>query len=257
MNSTAWSTAASVGVMVALGALLRALSRRGKWPRLPEPDPEQADTRSDRLRYYLGNGLAVVVGTLFAAALWAIPPTMEDGVLFRFSAYDGVGRLIGPFFLVLGAGGLALPWIVMRLVAPGPLLHILTRSAMRQVQAPLDLLPLLRWLSGGVVAAAVLLHLAVRSEHTTFDENGVRWRTWPWQSDTVRTWSDVREVRIVASFEAMTGAIRQRPHLSLVFHDGECLRFGKQNDPKPGMVERAAAIAAERTGLDVQRIERE
>lgn len=85
----------------------------------------------------------------------------------------------------------------------------------------------------------------------------MRWRTWPWQSETQRTWTDVREVRVVASFEAMTGAIRKKQHLSLVFRDGERFRFGKQNDAPPGMVERAAAIAAERTGLDVQRIERE
>lgn len=157
----------------------------------------------------------------------------------------------------MGAGLLALPSIVTRLVAPGPLLHILRRSAVRQFKAPLDLLPLLRWFGRGVCVCAALLHLALRSEHTTLDEAGVRWRTWPWQSDTRKTWPDVTDIRIVASFEATTGAIRHREHLSLGFRDGERFRFGKQNDPKPGMVEQAAAIAAARTGLEVQRIERE
>lgn len=257
MDSTVWSTTATVAVMLAIGALLRSLSNRGKWPRLPEPDPAQVDTTRDRLRYYLANTLAVLIGVVAGLALWLLPPQTEEGMLFRSSAYDHVGRLIGPMFFGLGAGGLVLPPITMRLVAPGPLLHILTRSAMRQVKAPLDLLPALRWLSSGILVVALLVHLAVRSEHLTFDEVGVRWHTWPWQGERAQRWQDVTDVRLVSTFTAPTGNVVERKHLSVGFQDGSRVHFGRQDDAKSADIERAAKIAAERSGHELQRVERE
>jgi hypothetical protein len=253
-----WTALATTLVMVLLGVGLQALARRGKYPRLPEPDPEQADTAADRRRYYLANGLALGLGVVFGVALWMTPPLAEDGVLWRQSLYDHpAGRALGPLFFALSVGGLAVPKLADRLVAPGPLLHILARSAARQHAAGIDLRKALRWLSLVIGSLALLLHFGLRNEHATFDGNGLRWRSWPWQQEAERTWNEVADIRLVASLEAMTGRIVQRPHLSIEFADGEVLRLGKFNDRHERIWAEAAAIASARSGVAVRRVERE
>lgn len=249
---------ATVACLAALGALLRLLARRGSYPRLPEPDPDLADTRADRRRYHLANALACGVGAVAGAALWATPPLAGEGVLWRQSLYDHpAGRLLGPFFLLLAVGGLAVVPLAERLVAPGPLLHILTRSSARQFAAGIDLRPALRWVSVVIGSLAILLHLGMRNEHTTFVVEGVQWRDWPWQADTTQPWADVADIRLVATFTAMTGKVVERPHLSLVFRDGSGLRLGKSATRSEPFWAEVAALASVRSGVAVRRLEHE
>lgn len=248
----------TMAVLAALGALLSLLVRRGRYPRLPAPDPDLADTRADRRRYHLANGLACGVGAVAGAALWAMPPLAGEGVLWRQSLYDHpAGRLLGPFFLLLAVGGLTVVPLAERLVAPGPLLHILTRSSARQFAAGIDLRPALRWLSVFVGSLAILLHLGMRNEHTTFVAEGVQWRDWPWQGDSTQPWADVADIRLVATFTAMTGKIVERPHLCLEFRYGSVLRLGKSATHSEPFWAEVAALASVRSGVAVRRLEHE
>jgi hypothetical protein len=248
----------TMAVLAALGALLSILVQRGRYPRLPAPDPDLADTRADRRRYHLANGLACGVGAVAGAALWATPPLAGEGVLWRQSLYDHpAGRLLGPFFLLLAVGGLTVVPLVERLVAPGPLLHILTRSSARQFAAGIDLRPALRWLSVFIGSLAILLHLGMRNEHTTFVAEGVQWRDWPWQGDSTQPWADVADIRLVATFTAMTGRIVERPHLCLEFRDGSVLRLGKSATRSEPFWAEVAALASVRSGVAVRRLEHE
>jgi hypothetical protein len=253
-----WTGLATLAVLALVGALLRLLTRRGKYPRLPEPDPDDVDTAHDRRRYYLANALALLVGLVAGAAVWATPPLAETGVLWRSSLYDHpAARLLGPLFVVLAVGGLTVVPLAERLVAPGPLLHIMARSSQRQFAAGVDLRPALRWLSLVLGTLAVAVHAGVRNEHATFTADGVRWRNWPWQADVAFAWQDVSDIKLVRTFEAMTGKIVVRPHLSIDFRNGENLRLGTGDERPQRGWDGVAAIASACSGVVVRTVERE
>lgn len=253
-----WTSLATIAVLALVGAALRFLTLRGKYPRLPEPDPADPDTARDRRRYHLANALAVVIGLAAGAALWATPPLAEDGVLWRSSLYEHpAARLLGPLFVVLAVGGLAVVPLAERLVAPGPLLHIMVRSSRRQFAAGVDLRPALRWLSLVLGTLAILVHAGLRNEHTTFTADGVRWRDWPWQADVAFPWREVADIKIVRTFEALTGKVIERPHLSIDFHNAENLRLGTGDDRPRRAWDEVAAIASARSGVAVRHVERE
>jgi hypothetical protein len=97
----------------------------------------------------------------------------------------------------------------------------------------------------------------IRAEHVTFDAAGVRWRDWPWQEDRVRSWQDVTDVRIVRIHVAPSGRERERPHLGLEFRDGTVLHAGGKFDLPPGHWEAPAALASQKSGVPVRRVDRD
>lgn len=247
------ATGAITGALLAVIFAIIARRAGGKWfPKLAEVDPDDPATRRDQWLYYAANGVAVVVGTAGAALLYfGCAPV---AAAMRFSPFDGFGRLLGPFFVVLGGGGMVLPMLARKMVRPGPLLHILHRANRRYGGA--DMTRALLVVSSLVLAAAILLHVGLRSMHTTIDEQGVRWRDWPWQSEQVREWSEVTDVRIVRTFEAMTGKVVERPHLVLTFEPGVEVVTGKRNTRPPEFWEAPANFASKHAGVAVRHVEK-
>lgn len=241
----------AAGTLLAF-AVIGRMGGTSWFPHLPEPDPDQPPSRSDRVRYYAANLLAILIGT--GAAILLAEGTQLAAVPYRYTPFDGAGRWLGAGFFGLGMGAYVAMMLIDRMVAPGPLLHILWHSG-RRFGAGLDFRPGTRRLGLLVAVAALALHFGIRRSHTTLDEVGVQWRDYPWQQDLSAPWSDLRDVRIVQTFTAMTGRVRQRPHLGLEFQDGTVLHLGR-GDTRPIEVwERAAAFAAQRSGLTVRRVE--
>jgi len=240
---------------VLLTVVFAIIARRAgdKWfPKLAEADPDDPDTRRDLWTYYAANGLAVVVGIAAAALLYFGCGPVDAPM--SFSPFDGVGRLLGPFFVVLGGGGMVLPMLARKMVRPGPLLHILHRSNQRFGGA--DMTRALLVVSSIVVPVAILLHFSLRAMHTTLDEQGVRWCNWPWQSEQEREWSELQDVRIVRTFEAMTGNVVERPHLVLTFEPGVEVVTGKRNSRPPGFWEAPADYAGKQAGIPVRHVDK-
>lgn len=251
-----WSTLATSLALALAGAGFAAAARRGRYPRLDEPDPDCKPTGADRVRYYGANLLALLLGTVPAAVLFLWVPAAEPGVLFRTMVYDHpAARAIGPFFVMLAVGAMVAYPLAARLVRAGPLQHFLWRSSAQFGRA--DPRPATKWMGRIVGPLAVIAHFGMQLEHTTFDAAGVRWRAWPWQEEQSRAWTDVRDVRIVRLWVAASGNPVERPHLGLEFHDGEVLHLGGWNDAPAGTWEAPAAIAAERAGVALRRVERD
>lgn len=249
---------ANFAVLFALSWFLNLLARRGRYPRLPEPDPAQEDSVQDRWRWYFASFLALVLGGLAGALLWALPPKVWSDALWHWSPYDQVApRLLGPFFLVLAFGGLVIVPLAERLVAPGPLLHIMHRAASQAFMDGLDLRPLVRRLGQVAGALAIAAHAGMREAHVTLTAEEVRSRIWPWESETIHAWQDVADIRVVRTFTALSGDVVERPHLVLAFRDGETLRLGRQDDVPRRLWREAAEVAESHTGLKARYLERE
>ncbi|MBL8722997.1 MAG: hypothetical protein JNK49_03080 [Planctomycetes bacterium] len=260
MNATesGWVAGATVGVLALLGTGLRALASRGRYPRLPEADPERPDARGDRLRYHLANGLALALGVVAGGLVFLVPPVAAPDCLWRASLFDLVAaRLLAPLFVALSAGGLLAPWLADRWVDPKALVHILRRSSRFHWMGDLDPRPALRWIAGPLLLLALVLHFGLRMEHTTMDQNGIRWRDWPWQSERARPWTEVVDVRIVRTFVATSGDVVERPHLGIEFADGEVLYVGQRDDSGRVDWSRPAELAAARAGRSVRRVDRD
>ncbi|MEQ1634016.1 MAG: hypothetical protein ABL997_16680, partial [Planctomycetota bacterium] len=241
-----------------LGIGLHALARRGRYPRLPAADPDRPDTARDRRLYYLANGAALVLGTVAGGLVFLVPPVAAPVCLWRSSVFDYVEmRLIAPFGVALSAGGLLAPWLAGRWVDARALVHVLRRSSQRHGMGDLDPRPALRWIAGPMLVLALMLHFALRLEHATMDEAGIRWRDWPWQSECVRPWSEVEDVRIVRTFVAPNGDVVERPHLAIEFADGEVLYLGQRDDSSDAEWNVTAEIAASRAGVAVRRVDRD
>ncbi|MCB9892224.1 MAG: hypothetical protein H6833_11290 [Planctomycetes bacterium] len=258
--SALWTTVAYLAVMAILGGTLRFFAQRGRYPRLEYPDPEIVPeaTARDRRRYYSANLCALLVGIAVGALLWWTPPASAGASLWRLSTYDHpAGRLLGPFFLMLAVGCYTVPWFADRFVAQGPLRHILWESASRMRLTGLDLRPAMRtmaWIIGGL---AILLHDSMRSQHTTMTTDGITYRDWPWETEVHHDWRDVQDIRIVRTFEAMTGTIVARPHLGIEFVGGDVIHVGRRVTMPPRFWDEAAKIASEKSGVRVRHVERD
>ena len=256
MQQMFWTAVASSLAMAFTAWVMLRLSRRGKYPRLAEPDPGSAPRTLDRLRYYGANLLALAIGGVAGVLLWSIPPIHEDGVLWRQSLYDHpAGRLIGPFFLMVSVAAMLAYQLAASFVAAEPLQHILWKSAI--LFHRLDPRPVTKWAGRVVGTLAILLHTGMRMEHTTMDAAGVRWCEWPWQQEVTYTWNEVTDVRIVRTFAALTGTIVVRPWLRIEFVGGEVWRLGRHASRPATFWEEAADIVAAHAEVQVQHVERE
>lgn len=250
---TVWSAVAGATAVAVVAGLIRALTSQGKFPRLPDPDPAASPTAADRRAWYLSNTLSGLLGLGAALLLYAIPAGSADGALLHVAAYESGGRVLGPMFLGLSVTLVLTVVLSARLVRPGPLLHLLRRSMGAYGNA--DLRRPALWLGGITAGAALALHFAVWLEHTTFTTTDVRWRDWPWQSEQVRAWSTVTDVRVVRTWIAPNGKRKERPHLGLQFADGAVLHVGRRVDLRAEALQQAIAAASERSGRAVREVE--
>lgn len=251
-----WVAGATIAVLALLGTGLHALARRGRYPRLPAADPERPDTARDRGLYCLANVAALVLGAVAGGLLFLVPPVVATDCLWRASIFDHAEmRAVAPLFVAISAGGLLAPWLADRWVDARALVHVLRRSSQRHRMGDLDPRPALRWIAGPLLLLALVLHFALRLEHTTMDANGIRWRDWPWQSERVRPWSEVEDVRIVRTFVAPNGNVVERPHLGIEFADGEVLYVGQRDDTRGADWNGPAEIASSRAGVAVNEVE--
>jgi len=247
-----WQATITAALTAACFALVAKMKGRRWFPPLPEADPDDPETRRDKLAYYGANALALLVGAAAGVSLLLLTPP-PDGPM-RFSPFDRGGRYIGPVFVLLGIGGAVVPWIVRRMVRPGPLLHILHRTC-RQYGG-VDVGPILVRFGCVVATIAVVLHVSLKEIHVTLEEQQVRWRDWPWQDEQQRDWSQVDDIRIVRTFEAMTGTVVERPHLVLRFADGVEVVTGKSDTRPDGFWEGPARYASEHSGVPVRHVVR-
>lgn len=231
------------------------LARRGQYPVLDEPDPVLAPRATDRLRYTGSVVAALLFGGFAAAALWSVPSPDVPQAIARHAAYDEpAGRLLGPFFFGLACAAWVAYPLAARWVAPGPLQHFLWRSS--AMWRRMDPRPVTRTTARFVVFLALVLHFAIRDQHTTFTAEGITWRDWPWQAEQQRAWQDVAEVQIVATFVAPSGQVRERPHLRLQFRAGEPMVMGQRMQEPAAFWERLAAVASDRAGVPIRRVDR-
>jgi hypothetical protein len=246
-----------LGVLLQLAVLagLVWLARRGRYAVLAEPDPQLVPSFSDWCRYGLSSVASLAFGVLAAYGLASVAPHEAAGVLARIGAYDQVaGRWLGAGCFGLGcAAWLAYP-LAARWVAPGPLQHILWRSAAQWRR--LDPRPITRSLARIFVVVALVVQFAIRDQHTTFGVDGVRWCDYPWQAETLVAWDDVTAVELVATFPAMTGKVIRRLHLRLQVRDGEPLVVGRFVQRSPAFWEAMARLASEQAGVVVARVEK-
>jgi hypothetical protein len=258
LASTVWISAVAAAVLVPLITALGVKLGKGTklFPRLPEPDPDDPPQRRDRTAYFGANALALAIGAVAALALvWL---TASGDSPMRFSPFDGAGRWLGPFFVFLGVGAALVPTLLRWLVPAGPLLHLLHKSGQKQkATRGLDWRPATRLLGLTVALAAVLLHFGLRIVHTTFAEDVIVWRDFPWQAVQGRSYDEVADVRIIRTKTAMTGRVVERPHLGVTFADGTSITVGSRDDRPAGFWEKPAAFVAERAGVEVRRVEGE
>ncbi len=248
-----WSAVAGGTAAAVVAGAIRALTSRGKFPRLPDPDPAASPTAVDRRAWYLSNTLSGLLGLSAALLLYAIPPLPADGALLRVAAYESGGRVLGPMFLGLSLTLVLTVVLSARLVRPGPLLHLLRRSMGAYGGA--DMRRPAVWVGGIAAGAALALHFAIWLEHTTFTTTEVRWRDWPWQAEQVRAWSAVTDVRMVHTWIAPNGSRKQRPHIGLQFADGTVLHIGRRDEIRSEVLQQAIAAASERSGRAVRKVE--
>jgi len=252
---------------VVMGLLLLAvawLARRGVYPLLADPDPEQAPSRGDRWRYRGSVALALAFGVFAALGLASVPPESWPQQVARHAAYDDAfGPWVGAGFFGLACAALVAYPLAGWFVAPGPLQHLLVASGAPWAmvwrhtggRVP-DPRPLTRATARLVLVAALLVHFTIREQHVTFTNDGVVWCDWPWQGDTTIPWRDVTAVEVVATFTAMTGAVRDVPTLRLQLRDGEPLVVGRFAQRARPYWERLGQLAAERAGVPLAAVPR-
>lgn len=249
-----------LGFVVQLGLLLAVvwLAKRGHYPTLAEPDPDCAPTRADAWRNRASVALALGFGALAGTGLALVPPPEAAQQLARIAAYDDLfGPILGGFFFGLACAALVAYPLAERMVAPGPLQHFLWRSGGQWNQVwrrfhdgrVVDPRPLTKSTARIVLFAALLLHFSLREQHVTFTEAGVVWRDWPWQGETEIAWKDVTAVEVVASFEALSGNVRDIPTLRLQVRGGEPLTLGRFVQRRRDYWERLGELAAARAGV--------
>ena len=249
-----------LGFLVHLVLLLAVvwLAKRGHYPNLEEPDPACAPTRGDAWRNRASIALALGFGAFAGAGLALVPPPEAPQQLARIAAYDDLfGRILGGFFFGLACAALVAYPLAERMVAPGPLQHFLWRSGGQWSQVwrrfhdgrVADPRPLTKSTARIVLFAALLLHFSLREQHVTFTEAGVVWRDWPWQGETEIAWKDVTAVELVASFEALSGNVVDRPTLRLQVRVGEPLTLGRLVQRRRDVWEQLGGLAAARAGV--------
>ncbi|MGE3171366.1 MAG: hypothetical protein AB7O97_01995 [Planctomycetota bacterium] len=256
-----WSTLAGNGVILAVTVLGVARIGRGRpaaagWD--GGIDDEGQDTGEDpppvpsplraSPRRVLGNALALAFGAGCGVLLEML--TRVPDAPLRFSPFEGAGRWLAPFFVMLGVGAIVAVPLLARLdpdapPRPSPWGWFAASRATAQQR-----------LGALVVVLALMLHFALRDTYVELDDDGVRWRDWPMVAEQ-RSWSELRDVRVVRTFTAMTGRVVERPRLALEFGDGAVMRVGQGGDRPPGFWEEPAAFAAARGGVAVRRVEHE
>lgn len=246
-------TGAIAGAVVAalMGVIARSRGSR-LVPQLPEPDEHIAVTGGDRARYYAANVVAGLLGLAAVGVLYLVaPPTPEPRT---FTPASGVGWFLGPFFLVLSIGAATSPTLLRLMVAPGPLSVLVYQRSAKAGHKDFRRLSVLMGVVVGCLALA--LHVSLGSFFLRLEDDGVRWQNHPFAAEQFRTWEQVSEVRIVRTFEAMTGKVVDRPHLAILFDDGELAVHGRQDTHPPEQWEEAAAFAAEKAGVPVRRVDK-
>lgn len=249
-----------LGFLVQLVLLLAVvwLAKRGHYPMLAKPDPACAPTRGDTWRNRTSVALALGFGAFAGTGLALVPPPEAPQQLARVAAYDDVfGPILGAFFFGLACAALVAYPLAERMVAPGPLLHFLWRSGGQWNQVwrrftqgqVIDPRPLTKSTARIVLFAALLLHFSLREQHVTFTDAGVVWRDWPWQGETEIAWQDVTAVELVASFEALSGNVVDRPTLRLQVRVGEPLTLGRFVQRRRDVWEQLGGLAAARAGV--------
>lgn len=256
LASTAWITAAVTAVLipVIITLLAKMGQRSGFFPPLPELDPAEQPKANDKFGYYAAHVLALLIGV--ACALQLVSQSTPEPNPLRFSPFDGAGKWIGPFFVMLGVGAAVSTVLTGLLVSEKPLMHLLYRSGLAlKATTGLDPRPGTRALGLVVVVVALLLHFGLRTMHATFEESRITWCDWPWESEQERSYEQLREVRIIRTLNALTGRVVTRPHLGLRFADGTDFTIGKMSDHPPGFWEKPAAFVAARAGIEVTYVE--
>jgi hypothetical protein len=231
------------------------LAKRGRYPLLDAPDPRHAPTLADRLRYHTANALALAFGAIVACGLASLPAPATAGQLACVALYDeAAGRWLGAGFAGLGAAAWVACPLAERLVTRGPLQHFLWRTAAHWRR--LDPRPITRATGRIVLFLGLVLHFAVREQHTSFTTDGVAWHDWPWQTERSVPWHDVKAVELVASFVAATGAVRDIPHLRLQTRGGEAVVLGRRVQRPRAEWERLGTIAADRAAVALVEVPR-
>lgn len=221
-------------------------------PRLPPCDPEQAPSRRDRVMNVLSHVLALPIAGVCALVLRVIPAVEPPAEGMRLSIYDTGMHWLGPLFVGLAVAMMAQVWLAQRMVAPGPLLHLMHGASKRYSKSDADIRPLVRLTGLVIISAALVLHLGFRADHLTLDAAGVGWRSFPWMSDQHRDWAELRAVEVVRTSEALSGRVVDRPHLRLRFADGEVVTSGTHETRPIELWHEAADYAAGRSGVSKQ-----
>lgn len=249
-----------VAVLGALGLLLFAMARRGRYPTLLPPEGEPLSRRERRV-WALVATLSCLSGLAGAFALYATPPLDVPGSVVQYSPYGGL-RVLGPLLFGLSFALVAIPTWIGWLVDPDRLPHLLWHEAnqapfLRLGDRVLDPRPIGRWVGLLGATLALVVHFAARQAHFAFTEEGVRWCDWPWEGVQQRPWGEVTGVQLVRYVQPMIGREIDRTHLRLRFRDGELVTFGKSaNGYLLARIEQFAGIAVERTDQELQRVDR-
>lgn len=249
----------NVGMYGALGgaaaaAVLGFVARRratGLVPMLAAPPEDAVVTPADRLRYFAAHGTALALGLAAVLGLYLLAPPLAEAHTYRVT--DGVGWLLGPFFVVLAVGATCSPALVRWFVPASALQALLWRASRRA--GHMDLRPLSVRLGAVVLLLALALHFGLAGVFLRLDEGGVRWRSQPFGAERARGWSAVRDVQLVRTFEAMTGRVVERPYLRLQFVDGVVAEHGRFDVRPPTVWEEAAAYASARAGVPVRSVD--
>lgn len=107
------------------------------------------------------------------------------------------------------------------------------------------------WFGIEAVAGGLFVQISLFLEHTTFDEQGVHWQTWPWQDESSEPWSAVTGVR--TDHHAVGEGSTKPPerYLVLTFADGTHVNIGRLASMPPSFWQRPAELASERSGVAV------
>lgn len=251
-----------LAVFAGIGLLLYAMARRGRYPTLAPPEGEPL-SRGEWRVWGLVGVLACATGVAGGFALYATPPLELPNSLAQYSPYtDPDLRFVGPFLFGLSFSLVAAPTWIGWIVRPDRLQHMLWREAK---QAPflhlgdrvLDPRPIARWIGLLGATLALAVHFAARQAHFALTHDAVLWCDWPWEGAQQRAWGDVSDVQLVRYVQPLVGGEIERTHLRLRFRDGELVTFGQSADNYLlARVEQFAGIAVERTGRELQRVDR-
>ena len=253
-NAAVYGAIGGAAATLVLGLVARSRGSRLIPPLAdPEQDGDSIVVRAfDRFRYHAAHGTALLLGLAAVGVLYLIaPPTSEPRT---FTPASGIGWYLGPFFLVLSIGAATAPWLTDRFVSPRPLAKLVFRASARGGYKDFRSLQILLGVVVGCLALA--LHFSMGSFFLRLDDDGVRWCNHPFASEQQRPWSQVSEVKIVRTFEAMTGKVVERPHLAIVFDDGVEAVHGRQDTHPPEVWAEAAAFAAAKAGVPVRRVDK-